>query len=215
MGKVFDWLDFRFGLKQPHGRFLERRVPSNIGYTYCFGGLAFTFFLTLVFSGFLLSLYYVPSGKEAYHSIVMITNEVALGWIIRGLHKWSASLFIISIMLHTIRVFVSKAYRPPRDLNWMVGVMTFVLAMFSGFTGYLLPWDQKAFWATEVGTSMAQNVPLIGDYIVYALRGGPEVSGATLVRFYSLHILHLPLSISILLGAHFHMVKRQGISKGL
>ncbi len=215
MGKVFDWLDLRFGLKKPHGRFLQRRVPSDLGYTYCFGGMAFTFFLTLAFSGLLLSLYYVPSEKEAYRSIVMITDEVTLGWLVRGFHKWSASLFIISIMLHSIRVFVSKAYRPPRELNWMVGVMTFVLCMFSGFTGYLLPWDQKAYWATEVGTSMAKNVPVIGEYIVYALRGGAEVSGATLIRFYSFHILYLPFSISVLLWAHSHMVKRQGIARNL
>ena len=215
MGRIFVWLDARFGLKKPHSRFLERRVPSDIGYTYCFGGMAFTFFLTLAFSGLLLSLYYIPSEKEAFRSIVMITDEVTLGWITRGVHKWSATLFIISIMLHTIRVFASKAYRHPRDLNWMVGVMTFVLVMFSGFTGYLLPWDQKAYWATEVGTSMAQNVPLIGDNIMYAFRGGIEVSGATLVRFYSLHILYLPLLIFMHLWAHFHMVKRQGISRNL
>jgi quinol-cytochrome oxidoreductase complex cytochrome b subunit len=215
MGSILDWLDTRFALKRSHGRFLQRRIPSDLGYTYCFGGIAFTCFLMLASSGLLLSLYYVPSEKDAYHSIVLITNEVTLGWIVRGIHKWSASLFIISIMFHTIRVFVSKAYRPPRDLNWMVGVMTLVLAMFSGFTGYLLPWDQKAYWATEVGTAMAQNVPLLGGYIMHAFRGGPEVSGSTLVRFYSLHILYLPLSMAILQWAHFHMVKRLGISRNL
>ena len=215
MEKVFDWLDYRFGLKRSHYRFLQRRVPSDLGYTYCFGGMAFTYFLMLACSGLLLSLYYVPSEKEAFRSVVMITDEVTLGWVIRGLHKWAATLFIISIILHTIRVFVSKAYHPPRDLNWMVGVLTFVLVMFSGFTGYLLPWDQKAYWATEVGTAMARSVPFIGDNIMIVFRGGPEVSGATLVRFYSLHILYLPLSIAVLLWTHFHMVKRQGISRNL
>ena len=215
MGRILDWLDYRFNFKRPHNRFLQRMIPSDLGYTYCFGGMALAYFLMLAFSGLLLSLYYVPSEKEAFRSVVMITDEVTLGWVVRGLHKWSASLFIISIILHTIRVFVSKAYRPPRDLNWMVGVMIFVLVMFSGFTGYLLPWDQKAYWATEVGTAMARNVPLMGANIMNALRGGPEVSGATLVRFYSLHILYLPLAISTLLWVHFHMVKRQGISKGL
>jgi len=215
VGRVFDWLDNRFGLKKPHARFLQRRVPSDLGYTYCFGGMAFAYFLMLALSGVLLSLYYVPSEKEAFRSIVMITNEVRMGWLIRGLHKWSASLFIISIILHTTRVFVSKSYRPPRDLNWIVGVITFALVMFSGFTGYLLPWDQKAYWATEVGTAMATNVPFVGINIMNALRGGPEVSGATLIRFYSLHILYLPFLISALLWAHFHMVKRQGINRNL
>ena len=215
MEKVLDWLDYRFGLKRSHYRFLQRRVPSDLGYTYCFGGMAFTYFLMLACSGLLLSLYYVPSEKEAFRSVVMITDEVTLGWVIRGLHKWAATLFIISIILHTIRVFVSKAYHPPRDLNWMVGVLTFVLVMFSGFTGYLLPWDQKAYWATEVGTAMARSVPFIGANKMNVCRGGPEVSGATLVRFYSLHILYLPLSIAVLLWTHFHMVKRQGISRNL
>jgi quinol-cytochrome oxidoreductase complex cytochrome b subunit len=215
MGRFFDWIDSRFGVRKPHSRFLERKIPENLNYSYCLGGMAFTFFLILAFTGLLLSIYYVPSEKEAYRSIVMITNEVMLGWLIRSLHKWSATLFIIFIMLHTIRVFLSKAYRPPKELNWMVGVLAFVVVMASGFTGYLLPWDQKAYWATEVGTSMIQKVPFIGDYLVYAVRGGTEVNGATLIRFYSFHILYLPITISLLLWAHFHIVKRQGISKGL
>jgi quinol-cytochrome oxidoreductase complex cytochrome b subunit len=215
MGRFFDWIDSRFGVRKPHSRFLERKIPENLNYSYCLGGMAFTFFLILAFTGLLLSIYYVPSEKEAYRSIVMITNEVMLGWLIRSLHKWSATLFIIFIMLHTIRVFLSKAYRPPKELNWMVGVLAFVVVMASGFTGYLLPWDQKAYWATEVGTSMIQKVPFIGDYLVYAVRGGTEVNGATLIRFYSFHILYLPVTISLLLWAHFHIVKRQGISKGL
>lgn len=215
MGKIFDFLDERFGLRKPHTRFMRRPVPEDLDYTYCFGGMAFTFFLVLAFTGILLSLYYIPSEKEAFKSIVMITEEVVLGWLIRSLHKWSATLFILSIILHTIRVFVSRAYRPPRELNWMAGVAAFVLVMASGFTGYLLPWDQKAYWATEVGTSMAHTVPYIGEHLMYAIRGGPEVSGATLIRFYSLHVLGLPLSIAAVLWAHFHMIKRQGISKGL
>ncbi|MBA4349234.1 MAG: cytochrome b6 [Thermodesulfovibrio sp.] len=215
MGNIFDWVDSRFGVRKPHSKFLERRIPENLNYSYCLGGMAFTYFLILAVTGLLLSIYYVPSEKEAYRSIVMITNEVMLGWLIRGLHKWSATLFIIFIMLHTIRVFVSKAYRPPKELNWMVGVLTFVVVMASGFTGYLLPWDQKAYWATEVGTSMIQTVPFIGDYLVYAVRGGTEVNGATLIRFYSFHILYLPITISLLLWAHFHIVKKQGISKWL
>ncbi len=215
MERFFDWIDSRFGVLKPHSRFLQRRVPENLNYSYCLGGMAFTYFLILAVTGLLLSIYYVPSEKEAYRSIVMITNEVMLGWLIRSLHKWSATLFIIFIMLHTIRVFVSKAYKSPKELNWMVGVLAFVVVMASGFTGYLLPWDQKAYWATEVGTSMIQTVPFIGDYLAYAVRGGTEVNGATLIRFYSFHILYLPITISLLLWAHFHIVKRQGISKWL
>ncbi len=215
MGKFFEWIDFRFGLSTPHKRFLERRIPEDLNYTYCFGGIALTFLVILAATGLLLSLYYVPSEKEAYKTIRMITEEVTLGWLIRSLHKWSATLLIVSLIMHSIRVFVSKAYRPPRELSWMAGVLSFVFVMASGFTGYLLPWDQKAYWATEVGTSMASTVPFIGAYVMYAVRGGSEVSGATLVRFYSLHVLYLPLIQTLLLWAHFHMIKKQGISKGL
>lgn len=215
MGKILDWIDGRFRIKEPHSRFFQRPVPENLNYSYCLGGMAFTFFLMLAFTGMLLSIYYIPSEKEAFKSIVNITNEVVLGWLIRSLHKWSANLFIISIILHTIRVFVSKAYRPPRELNWIAGTLGLVIAMASGFTGYLLPWDQKAYWATEVGTSMFGTIPMIGSYLMRAVRGGLDINGATLIRFYSFHVLYLPISMALILWAHFHMIKRQGISSGL
>ncbi|NTU43722.1 MAG: DUF4405 domain-containing protein [Nitrospirales bacterium] len=215
MGRIFDWIDSRFGVKQPHRRFLTRGIPENLSYAYCMGGLAFTYFLFLVFTGFLLSLYYVPSEKEAFSSVVMITDEVPLGWLIRSFHKWSATLFIVFIMLHTVRVVIHRAYRHPRELNWIAGSMGMIVAMASGFTGYLLPWDQKAYWATEVGTSMIGMIPFVGKYLMYAVRGGMNLGGPTLIRFYSLHILYLPFSMGILLWLHFHMVKRQGIAKKL
>lgn len=208
-------LDERFNLSKRHQRFFKRSIPDGLGYSYCLGGIAFTFFLVLVFSGLMLSLYYVPSEKEAFNTVVRITEQSMLGRIVRGIHSWSASLFIISIIAHSIRVFLSRAYMPPRDLNWMTGVLIMLLSMASGFTGYLLPWDQKAYWATEVGTSMFKTIPVIGDTIVFAIRGGDAISGYTLTRFYSIHVLFLPISISVLLWAHFHMVKRLGIAKTL
>jgi quinol-cytochrome oxidoreductase complex cytochrome b subunit len=215
MGKIFDLIDGLFNVQEPHSPFFRRRVPETIGYSYCFGGMAFTYFLILAFTGLLLSVYYVPSEKEAFGSVVHITDEVTLGWLVRSLHKWSASLFIIFILLHSIRVFVSGAYRKPRELNWMAGVLGFVLVMLSGFTGYLLPWDQRAYWATEVGTAMITTVPFVGEHILHIVRGGAEVNGFTLVRFYSLHVLYLPASLSMVLWAHFHMVKRLGIAEKL
>lgn len=215
MGKIFDWIDSRFGIKEPHKRFLVRPVPTNINYSYCFGGMAFVYFLILVFSGMLLSIYYIPSEKEAFKSVVFITRDVPLGWLVRSIHKWSANLFIVFIILHTMRVFISKAYRPPRELNWMAGSLGFLIAMASGFTGYLLPWDQKAYWATEVGTAMFSTIPVIGEDLMYIVRGGKYVSGQTLIRFYSLHVLYLPLSMAIILWIHFHIIRRQGISGGL
>lgn len=215
MGRVFDWIDSRFGVKEPHKRFLQRPVPSGINYSYCLGGVAFTLFIMSLVTGLLLSLYYVPTETEAYKSIIKINNDVHFGWLVRSLHKWSANLLIVFIILHTIRVFISGAYRPPRELNWVVGVLTFIFTLASGFTGYLLPWDQRAYWATVVGTSMAGTVPILGNSLLYIVRGGPDVNSATLIRFYSMHILYTPLIMFILLWAHFHMVKKQGISGGL
>jgi len=215
MGQILDWLDSRFGIKMPHRKFLERPLPERVSYLYCLGGVALTLFISLFVTGLLLSFYYIPSEDEAFHSILRITREVRFGWFIRSLHKWSAQLLILSIILHTLRVILHRAYRPPRELNWIAGTMTLAVAMASGFTGYLLPWDQKAYWATEVGISMAKTVPFIGKGLLYLLRGGPDVDGATLIRFYSLHVLWLPLIMILLLWAHFHMVKRQGISGGL
>jgi quinol-cytochrome oxidoreductase complex cytochrome b subunit len=215
MGKIFDWLDNKLGIKTPHGRFLQRPLPQRINYLYCLGGVSFTLFLSLLVTGALLSTYYIPSEDEAFQSIVRITREVRLGWLIRSIHKWSAHLFIVSIILHTLRVIAHRAYRPPRELNWVAGTLTLVVALASGFTGYLLPWNQKAYWASVVGTSMAKTVPFVGNNLLYLVRGASEVTGITLIRFYSFHVIWLPLAMALLLWAHFHMVKKQGISGGL
>jgi quinol-cytochrome oxidoreductase complex cytochrome b subunit len=215
MGHFLEWLDRNFGIKKPHRRFLYRLLPEGVNYFFCLGGIAFTFFIMLFVSGLMLAIYYVPSENDAFASILHIHNAVRLGWFIRSCHKWSANFFIILIILHTIRVFVYKAYRHPRELNWIVGSLTLIIAFASGFTGYLLPWDQKAYWATEVGTSMVKTLPFMGPYICYFLRGGADITGATLIRFYAIHTLYLPLLMCLLLWAHFHLVKQQGVKGGL
>jgi quinol-cytochrome oxidoreductase complex cytochrome b subunit len=215
MGTLFDWLDRTFGIKKPHPRFLYRPIPEGVNYFFCLGGIAFALFILLFATGLMLAIYYVPSESEAYASILHINNAVRFGWFIRAFHKWSAHLFIIAIILHTIRVFIYKAYRHPRELNWIVGSLTLVLAFASGFTGYLLPWDQKAYWATQVGTSIARTIPLIGPYLCHFLQGGEGITSATLIRFYAFHVLYLPLLMCLALWAHFHLVKRQGIKGGL
>lgn len=215
MGKIIDWLDGRFGFKAPHKRFLQRPVPEELNYFYCLGGIAFTLFLVSAVTGLHLSVYYVPSETAAFESIVRIQESVRLGWLVRSLHKWSANLLIVFIILHSLRVFITGAYRPPRELNWVAGVLIFVLSMASGFTGYLLPWDQKAYWATVVGTSMAGTVPFVGEFLLSLVRGGPDVDGTTLIRFYSMHVLFFPLLMGVILWAHFHMVKKRGIAKRL
>ncbi|MDX9713952.1 MAG: cytochrome b N-terminal domain-containing protein [Dissulfurispiraceae bacterium] len=202
----------RFKLVTIHRRILKKPLPEKVSYGYCLGGMAFTFFLILAATGMMLTLYYVPSETEAFNSVLKITEDVPLGWLVRSMHKWAASLFIIFILLHTARVFAAKAYRAPREFNWMIGVMILVLSMGSGFTGYLLPWDQKAYWASEVGTSMAGTVPFVGEYLLQFVRGGRDVGAQTLIRFYSAHAFFIPVSIAVLLWMHFHIVRRQGIS---
>lgn len=209
------WLLDRFGLREPHKNFFERPVPEGLSYAYCLGGVAFTCFIISVISGFFLTFFYIPSEKEAFESIVRLHNDVPFGRILRGIHKWSASLLIVSIILHGLRVFISKAYRAPRELNWISGVGLFTLSMAEGFTGYLLPWDQKAYWATVVGTNIIATVPLLGDSLLMLLRGGPDITGATLTRFYSLHTIWLPSMTVAFLWIHFHMIRKLGIARPL
>jgi len=155
MGKIFDYFDSRFVLKKPHKSFFERTLPPNVNYFYCFGGITFVLFLLLLFTGIMLSIYYVPSENDAYQSIRYIEEKAYLGGLIRSLHKWSANLMVICLIIHMIRVFVTGSYKKPRELNWVTGSLLFIITLGFGFTGYLLPWDQKAYWATVVGTSMA------------------------------------------------------------
>ncbi len=213
--KIIEWFLDRFRLRSTHRGIFDRNIPEGINYFYCLGGIAFTAFLICLFSGLFLSFHYIPSEKEAYLSIIRIHEEVNLGKLMRSVHKWSANVLIVSIILHSIRVFITKSYRPPRELNWIVGVLMFFLVMIEGFTGYLLPWDQKAYWATVVGTNIVGSIPFIGEFLMLLIRGGYEVSGTTLTRFYSFHVLWFPLLMAVLLWAHFHMVKKLGISKPL
>lgn len=215
MGKIFEKIDKRFDLRAPHKNFLRRNIPDKLSYLYCFGGVAFTLVLLLVLTGMLMSFYYVPSETQAFRSVLTITRDVQFGSAIRGMHRWSANLLIPVLLIHTLRVFIHKAYRPPRELNWIAGSLTLLIAFSSGFTGYLLPWNQKAYWATVVGTNMASTIPGFGRFFLYLVRGGPDVTGATLLRFYSLHVIWLPAAMAIVLWVHFHMIKRKGITGGL
>jgi len=208
-------LDALFHFREPHRRFLARPLPEGVGYLHCLGGIAFTLILVLLVTGLLLSAYYVPTPLEAFASIRRIEDGVLFGRLIRGLHKWSAQLLAAALVGHMARVVWMRAYRHPRELNWVAGVFLLVLVMGAGFTGYLLPWNQKAYWATVVGTAMPSGLPGLGPRLVRLLRGGEEVTGATLIRFYSLHTHWLPFLTGAFLWAHFHMVKRRGIAGGL
>ncbi len=210
--RVFDYLNTRLGFTTRHRRVMDKPVPGWINYFYCFGGITFTLFLVQLLTGLLLSVNYTPSEAEAYHSIQRLQQTVPLGQLLRATHYWAANFMVMMILLHMLRVFLTGSYKNPRELNWVAGTLLFVLTLAFGFTGYLLPWDQKAYWATVIGTNMLASVPFIGPPLAAFVRGGTDVSGQTLLRFYSMHILWFPLFTGLFLWVHFHILRRIGIS---
>lgn len=210
---VYGGIDRRLELRDAVDEALKHPVPKHVNWLYCFGGITFFLFIVQAVSGILLTLYYQPSTADAYASVQYIMNDVQFGWLIRSVHRWGAELMMLMIMLHMGRVYVFGAYKKPRELNWLAGVGLLALTMGFGFTGYLLPWDQKAYWGTTVGSQIPSETPFIGEFIKLFLRGGPEVSGRTISRFYSMHVVILPVMLSMFLVAHFMMIRRQGVSK--
>jgi quinol-cytochrome oxidoreductase complex cytochrome b subunit len=211
--RLGDWLDERFDLRIPLDAFLKKPVPKHaIRWYFCLGGITFFLFVVQGITGILLSLYYKPTPEGAYQSILFIMNNVRFGWLIRSIHSWSASLMIAACVLHMLRVLITGAYKKPRELNWVAGVVLLILTLTFGFTGYLLPWDQKAFWGSTVGSQIFGSIPLVGNALLGLLRGGPDITGFTLTRFYGLHMLVIPLATIVFLGFHFIVIRRQGIS---
>jgi cytochrome b6 len=182
---------------------------------YCLGGITAFLFLTQGVTGIMLAFYYKPTPDAAYASIQFIESQVRFGAAVRAVHHWAANGMILMCTAHMLRVFIMGAFKPPRELNWVSGVLLLVLTLAFGFTGYLLPWDQRAFWATTVGSEIAGAIPVIGDLAMIFLRVGWDVTGETLSRFYALHIIALPLLTVAFMGAHFLMVRRQGIAEPL
>jgi quinol-cytochrome oxidoreductase complex cytochrome b subunit len=210
---VLDWANNRLGTEELMEDQYNRIVPIHAtNYIYCFGGIAFVLFIILVITGILLAVYYQPTPDTAYQSVVNIATHVQFGWWIRSIHKWAAGAMVLLVFIHMLRVFFTGAYKRPRELNWLSGLALLMLTMGFGFTGYLLPWDQKAYWATRVGTDIAGSTPFIGHFLLVSLRGGETISAATLGRFYDLHVLVFPAIIVLLLGGHFWMIRRHGIS---
>ncbi len=186
------------------------RTHVKITHTYCLGGLSFFMFLGLTVTGVLLMFYYVPSVERAYQDIQALEANVRFGQLLRNMHRWMAHAMIILVLLHMMRVFYTGAYKPPREFNWVVGVVLFILTLLLSFTGYLLPWDQLAFWAITVGTTMVGSAPVLGDESKFLLLGGFSVGPNALIRFYTLHVIGLPLVISIFMAVHFWRVRRDG-----
>jgi len=179
-------------------------------YTFCLGGISFFLFLALTVTGVYLMFFYVPSITRAFQDIQVIENSVAFGSLMRNVHRWAAHLMVLTVFLHMIRVFYHGAYKPPREFNWAIGSILLFCTLWLSFTGYLLPWDQIAFWAITVGTQMATYAPLIPGESSFVLLGGIEVGQGTLIRFYVMHVIAFPLITAILLVVHFWRIRKDG-----
>jgi len=187
-----------------------KRHAVRYTYTFCLGGISFFLFLVLTVTGLYLMFFYVPSVSRAYQDILSIENSVAFGSLVRNMHRWAAHLMVLTVFLHMIRVFYHGAYKPPREFNWVVGVVLLLMTLLLSFTGYLLPWDQIAFWAITVGSQMATYAPLIpGESSIFIL-GGIEVGQNTLIRFYVFHVIAFPLIAAIFMVVHFWRIRKDG-----
>ncbi|MBI4737934.1 MAG: cytochrome b N-terminal domain-containing protein [candidate division NC10 bacterium] len=215
LGFVYGPLDPNLRVRDAMAAALRRRLPPHANWSFCFGGLTFFLFGVQVISGTLLLFHYRPTVAEAFASVQFLSNHVAFGWLIRSIHRWASSLMMVTMLLHIIRVVLNGAYRPPRELNWVVGVILLVITPAFGFTGQLLPWDQASYWTTSTGLEILGRTPLVGPLLQGFLRGGPTVSGATLTRFFVLHVVILPFTITFFLFAHFAMVRRLGVAEAL
>ena len=209
--RVGDWLDERVGWRRIWEAIFLRKVPK-VNWLYTLGSATLFLAVNQIVTGILLTIYYVPTPDHAYDSVQFITGQVPAGWLIRGLHHWGASAMVVLAGLHMLRVILHGAYKYPREVTWFTGVFLLLVVIGFGFTGYLLPWDQKAFWATIVGTRIANVTPVIGETILRIMRGGEELSAVTLARFFGVHVWVLPVALLSLMLVHLYLVIRIGIS---
>jgi menaquinol-cytochrome c reductase cytochrome b subunit len=208
---IVDWVDERTSLSGTGRWLLFRKVPKGTNWFYTLGSATLFAFLSQAVTGVFLAMYYRPdAGGGAYESIRHVTNEVFLGQFVRGMHKWGSSVMVVLVFLHMGRVFLFGAYKYPRELNWVIGVVLLVLTMVMAFTGYLLPFDQRSYWATVVGLNINGSGPLLGPYLSDFLFGGGEFGATTLSRFYAVHMLLVPGLIVALIGAHLYLVTKLG-----
>ncbi|MEA3349370.1 MAG: cytochrome b N-terminal domain-containing protein [Chloroflexota bacterium] len=216
VARTAEWVDERYKISGPLSKVLKKPIPEwQRRWWYCLGGLTAFLFIVQAITGVMLAFYYKPTPEAAYASIQFIETEVRFGSAIRAIHHWAANGMVLMVVAHMVRVFVTGAFRKPRELNWVSGVVLFIVTLGFGFTGYLLPWDQRAYWATTVGTEIAGSIPVIGELALLYLRVGWNITSLTLSRFFALHVLVFPAVIIGMMGLHFIMVRRQGIHKPL
>jgi len=210
---VYTWLDDRLHVSKLVDLASAKTVPVHrASVVYYFGGMTLSFFAIQIGTGILLMLYYRPSADHAFESVEFIMTTVPFGWLIRSIHSWSANLMVFFAFVHLATVYFTKSYRPPRELTWVTGCLLLFLILGFGFSGYLLPWNQLAFFATKVGTDIAGAVPVVGEWALRFLRGGDRVGGGTLSRFYGWHVAILPALTLMLLGVHVLLVQLHGMS---
>ncbi|MEB3120043.1 MAG: cytochrome b6 [Snowella sp.] len=210
--KLFQWFNDRLEVQAISDDIASKYVPPHVNIFYCLGGITLTCFLIQFATGFAMTFYYKPTVAEAFTSVQYIMNEVNFGWLIRSIHRWSASMMVLMMILHVFRVYLTGGFKKPRELTWVVGVMLAVTTVSFGVTGYSLPWDQVGYWAVNIVSGVPAAIPVVGDQLVELMRGSPSVGQATLTRFYSLHTFVLPWVIAVLLLTHFLMIRKQGIS---
>ena len=213
LNAVKEWADERLAISEVAKVAQKKEVPLHrYSIWYYFGGMTLFLFVVQVVTGILLLLYYRPSAENAFESVQFIVTEVKFGWLIRSIHSWSANLMIATLFIHMFSVFFLRAYYPPREVTWVSGVALLFIVICFGFSGYLLPWNKLAFFATKVGTEIAGVVPIVGRPILRFLRGGDEVTGATLTRFFGFHVAVLPATATVLLSIHVILVQLHGMS---
>ncbi len=208
--RIFEWLDSRLNLKSVERTLLDEPIPGGASWIYVFGSATLFLFVLQAITGMFLAIYYAPTPDHAYDSVQYIETQVTFGWFVRGLHHWGASGMVMAVGLHMLQVFLYGAYKPPRELMWMVGVVLLLVVMAFAFTGYLLPWDQTAYWATQIGINMVGTVPLVGSFLMKVLRGGEALGALTLSRFFAVHVLFLPAVILIGVALHLFILRRVG-----
>jgi ubiquinol-cytochrome c reductase cytochrome b subunit len=218
INKIIEWVDSRTGIKDLLDDEVFSKKAPKIGKWYeffgCFGGMSLLLFIIQVLTGTFLLIYYTPSPTEAFSSVVFIDNGVVFGWLFRRIHAVGANVMILLVMIHMLKVIITGAYKAPRELHWISGFVLLLLTMVMGISGYLLPWTQLSFWAVTVLTTSFSVMPVIGPDMMKIIRGADAVSGATLGRFFALH-LFLPVVMSAFLGFHFMMIKKSGIQENL